>query len=223
MLTSAESWMYGFSRNPEPDLDARKSLILSSIVGSGRAHLGSLMIVSGFLGKMVSGFPESLDDWTRSYLDGLGPDEQTRRSVLWFALSLSGLPRAKSLLSEIRSFGSQDHEERIAALMFTEVDVMALSVEEPWMVDLFWGLYWGSGDDRFIEKIAESLEWPLAPGSSSNRIAAGKHAFSGLIEHQKQNSSVSMALGHVFERRSDLAGHMSALDDAFHSYDPHTI
>jgi len=225
MRTEGENWLYTFLSNPSFDEGAIKSLQLSKIVGDDpKSNLGSIMIVSGFLGRMLtSQTPEKVEDWAHAYLDGVGKTEQSRLSILWFALALSQLPEAKKLLLDMPAFTPRDSSERMVALKFFDIDVLKLQIAEEWMLDLLWGCFWGSGDDAYLEPIARCLPWALDASCSAKKSKIGKAAFYTLGQNSNHFVRVMTAMSAVFERNPELSDVMVQIDDLYHDYNPHTM
>jgi hypothetical protein len=224
MRTAGESWLYSFADHPSFDEGAVKSLQLSKIVGDDpKTNLGSIMTVSGFMGRMLTRYPDRVEEWANAYLEGVERTEQVRRSILWFALALSQLPAAKQLLTDITEISAYDSQERQVATKFFDLDLVQLEPSEEWMLDLLWGCFWGSNDDIYLERIALCVPWILDEGGSSKRRAIGKAAFYALAQNSKHFTSVMVALSSVFERQPGVADAMTEVDDLYHEYDPHTM
>ncbi len=224
MQTAGESWLYHFVSHPSFDEGANKSLQLSKIVGDDpKSNLGSIMTVSGFLGRMLTWFPDRLEEWVTAYLDGVDDTEQVRRSILWFALALSQLPAAKQLLKDIPRVSDHDSGEREVAMRFFDLDLVQIEPSDDWMLDLLWGCFWGSGDDVYIERIALCIPWTTDGECSTKKSAIGRSAFYALARNSKHFHTVTVALSHVFDRQPCLAETMTEIDDLYHEYDPHTM
>lgn len=224
MRTAGESWLYSFADNPTFDEGAKKSLQLSKIVGDDpKSNLGSIMTVSGFLGRMLTRYPDQVEAWATAYLEGVDKDEQVRLSILWFALSLSQLPAAKQLLLDTPPITPRDSGERLVAQKFFDLDLVQLEPSEEWMLDLLWGCFWGSNDDTYIERIALCVPWTIDEGCSTKKTAIGRTAFYALAQNSKHFTSVMVALSSVFERQPSVADAMNEVDDLYHEYDPHTM
>ena len=224
MMTAEEKWVYEYHLNPIFDEGAVMALRLAEFVSKNgtRQNMGSVMSVSGFLGQSMARFPDRFEEWVTAYRDRLGMRDQGRRSILWFAIALSGLDDAVRLLERLESINQADEEERMAAITLARLDVRSLEPKESWMLDLLWGCYFGSADRSFILEILKCVPWITEDGAAARKINLGRSAYWSIDSNRKALTNVDADVMILLSENPDLSEAYSFIYEAATTFDPHT-
>ncbi len=93
-----------------------------------------------------------------TWLRGLNDLTFDQKKYLWMAVHLSGVPESQDLLKKIRQENGPETAKFITELLAEErQNVVDMPVTGPAVLDMFWGQFVASGDERCVRRVIAAL------------------------------------------------------------------
>jgi len=132
-------------------------------------------------------------------------------------VDLSNNSHEKSILMKVKAASPPEAEGFIDRLLAEEEDVLIKTISDPSVLDLLWGRFFGSGDERCVQRIISVLPW-LQDRSNATKMLVGGAAqwslTSNAMQHQRvmeicrrevatQPDEIKMVLREIIHRAED--------------------
>jgi len=166
---SAQAWLETYYLNPQPAQLPREIQRLSR--DGYFEQPGHVAVAIGFISTVFVQHPDQVDGWLLQ-LNGLPPAHQRLiASALWQA----GHPLGAELLQKLgRSASNREQVERLASAPSVAIeDTPVLSASS---MNLRWGAFLASGDERHIVSILDAIGSDQPGLDASARVALAQNA-----------------------------------------------
>lgn len=139
-----------------------------------------------FLAEIFRQNEGSLTAWLKQ-LEGL---KESQQRVVWHALWFSNCAEASALLLAFRYETSPEGKELIDRLLKEEPpDLLSLPIASPAVLDMLWGSFYVTGDERCVQRVIGALALSKVKGDLE-KFLIGEAARWSLIENAAQHERV---------------------------------
>lgn len=169
------SSFYYVQPNPERVVPAIRFMAESGILEEETQRAPTM----AFLAEIFRQNEGSLTAWLKQ-LEDL---KERQQQVLWHALWFSNCAEASALLLAFRYRTSAEGKELIDRLLKEEPpDLLSLPVSSPAVLDMLWGTFYVSGDERCVQRVISAL--PLSkPKGDLEKFLIGEAARWSLVSN----------------------------------------
>ena len=153
------SWMNFYYAHPTPErLPAElRGMATARVLEKPQTRL----VVATFMGMVMRSNPERVAGWFAELADLDG----NAREVLHIAGWISGTNEARACLT---SAGASEE------LLGPSPDVLARAPDEPSLLDVWWAVYFATGESRAVRKVISALEYLTDVGAAARFRETGQ-------------------------------------------------
>lgn len=139
-----------------------------------------------FLSSIFYQNQKQLEPWLAE-LDPLGLEQ---KKYLWLAMDWSGSSQAETLLRRLRDQHEGDTREFLETLIQEENrPLVEMDISEPLVLDILWGQFVASGDERCVQKVIGALHGLDGKGDVNKMLIGGAARWS-LATNAKDHARV---------------------------------
>jgi hypothetical protein len=205
----ADNWMMHYYQHPVPDqlVDAIRSLAAAQMLKGQKMRTGFWNRILGrtprppmidawqrctdapliaFAAKVFEKNPSSIDGW----LDALQQLREEQKRSLWIAAWFSGTAGVGSALrrqAQKTSKGAVQFIDELLSQSPRPID--DLPINGPVILDMLWGAFFATGDERYVLRIVAALGAVASP-QGTPAFALGSSALWSLTSNAKQHPRV---------------------------------
>lgn len=176
-------WMIYYYLNPQPDKTPQVILEMSQ---EGVFNMeNALPPVIAFYSRIFAQNPNKLRTWFTE-LERL-PKEH--KKVLWLALWYADTPEATEQLRLIAEKTAPSDKGQLTELLQSHAPTLtSIEINEPGVLDMLWGAFMATGDDRYVIRIMSALPWVNQKRDLTKALLGGVARWSmtsNCIQHEK--------------------------------------
>lgn len=205
MTESYQEWVLSYLSDPTDKYAVAGAVGLAKEIASVEsANTGSVLILAGFIGQVWDRWPDKAPEFFAQTLDEITSDDKegsvSRGSVL---LMGAMCPSAAKYLDDLVPLSELDAAEIEAAKNFRDQldggeSIDKVSITEGYHLDLLWGAFFGSGDNKHIKPILDCATWiDGRQGRKSRELAEA--ALWSMTSNRSRNMFVSLAVSGIFD------------------------
>lgn len=176
-------WMTYYYLHPQPDL------VVSAIQLADQNNLlegDSIAPFQGFLSRVFESNPEQIPTW----FGQLGNIKDSSKTVVLTAVWWSNTKEGKTLLDNIaNSLPDKSKIEFHKQIDKKAEDLDKLAIESPDVLDILWGAFSATGDEKYVRRLMTPLSWGEKDVKDLDRLmissAASWSLASNLDQHPK--------------------------------------
>jgi hypothetical protein len=114
----------------------------------------NLPALSAFYGMVIRANPESTDAW----VEALADLPASYRPVLYHSLRLAATKQATDALRQLADKAKGDQQRAIFRILsLPEQDLAVMPIKKGAHLDMLWGAFFATGDQRYVERVIQSL------------------------------------------------------------------
>jgi hypothetical protein len=177
--------MQYYYRNPRPELSGGAIIFMddNNLINSQLKQ----PLFASFFSIVFSKNPQDIDKF-KNTLSVLSP--HTKETILQ-ALWLSDTQEARHCLQQEAILLKEPDSAYIRRLLgLKPYDILSMRISKVSDLDMLWGAFFASGDNRYIKKIIKTLSWLESGENQTNKTAIAKAAVESLINNARRDSYI---------------------------------
>ena len=192
-----DEWMMRYYQHPRPDLTISAVEFMAK---SGElSHKGAQPPIGAFLSEVFIQNPGAVEQWQTQLRNGT--DDQER--ILALALWMSDVKELLPLLKAMASGSSASVGEYAKGLLATRPpDLLRDDVASAGFLDMLWGGFFATGDERYVRRIIGTLPLAKTEGDIQEKLI-GSAAQWSLTSNATQHTRVMEICEVELKRLSD--------------------
>ncbi|MDD3296220.1 MAG: hypothetical protein PHU64_02550 [Candidatus Omnitrophica bacterium] len=178
-------WMRYYYQRPQPELVENAIAFINDndLINSQLKQ----PFFASFFSIIFSKNPQDIDK-LKNTLSALLP--HTKETILQ-ALWLSNTQEAKHCLKQEAILLKEPDSAYIRRLLGLEpYDILSMQINKTSDLDMLWGAFFASGDNRYVKKIINTLSWLELNGSQENKATIAQAAEESLINNAHRDSRI---------------------------------
>ena len=147
-------WMMHYYQHPRSDLTVSAVEFMAK---SGElANKGAQAPIGAFLGQVFIQNPQKVEPWFSQLKNG----EDNQKQVLALALWIANTEAFAHFLQTLEPGSSPSVSEYVKGLLATRSpDLLTDEVTNAGFLDMLWGSFFATGDERYVRRIIGKLPW----------------------------------------------------------------
>jgi hypothetical protein len=190
-------WLTYYYLHPQPDLVVPATLLAEKKGFLASDNGGPYM---AFLSLVFAKNPTRVGSWIQQ-LDAIPPKD---RPMLWTALYWSHTPEAQKLLDQIiKTLPEKTRKSLIEQVAKPPVPIESVDVTSPAVLDMLWGAFFATGDDKYVKRMISTLPWE-SQNKDLTRMQVAASARWSLTSNAEQHSRVLKICQQVRDAQPEL-------------------
>ncbi len=177
-------WMTYYYLHPQPEL------VVAAIKLADQNNLlegDSVAPFQGFLSRVFERNPEQISVWFQD----LGSIKDTSKTVVLTAVWWSNTAEGKTVLDNIaNSMPEKAKVEFRKQIDKKAEDLDKMAIESPDILDILWGAYSATGDEKYVKRLMTPLCWGEKDTKDLNRLMISSAASWSLTSNLEQHPKV---------------------------------
>jgi hypothetical protein len=142
--------------------------------------------ILSFLGSVFKQNEDKIEGWVRA-VDNLGIKE---KEWLWIAVAWSNTTKGLELLERLQDEYEGEPEEFLKKRVKNkQYDALVDPIKQPFHLDVMWGNFSATGDERYVKRVIDVLPW-FQPGGEAGKAMIGASARWSLTSNAVQHPKV---------------------------------
>lgn len=176
-------WMTYYYVHPQPEFTVQAILLADQ---NNLLEGDSVAPFQGFLSKVFEANPQQIPTW----FSQLGALKDASKTVLLTAVWWSNTKEGKTLLDNI----ANSLPEKAKTEFHKQIDKKAddldkMAIESPDVLDVLWGAFSATGDERYIKRLMDPISWGDKENKDLNKLlissAASWSIASNIVQHPR--------------------------------------